>query len=466
MKQLLIIFLIVLAFSTTNAVERTYTISMMGSVIGKSSEIWTETKDITGKCIIKLESVSKMGVTRGAYSVNMESRTVVKVSCSDFSPVSVESESSELSSKMTSSASNLSGALIGEIIKNSNREQVSVPIPPNTTFFSMIFKKFSENDFLKGGNTQVISEESLTLKKISYSAQKDLSGLLKVSINYDGIVLDFTLDKGIVVRSELQNGLILYQLDGHSFPSQATSGVEPTNQGKNDIMSNTFISNNGVLIRYPRAATKMNFSLSGDHLKEIPLTCFQKRSDDGTILSVDSSIRSCATLPKPEDTKSNLFEDSNNSGIIATAQKIAAGAPNKNEIIKRVTNFVFKHIKDKNYNHGNLSASEVLFKKAGDCTEHSTLFSALLKALNIPVKMAYGVVLDGNGKFMFHNWNEAYGDYGWVSVDSTFGKVNADAARIVLVYGGSNSSSRENVSLAVLKFLGTLKISVNGFVNE
>ena len=108
----------------------------------------------------------------------------------------------------------------------------------------------------------------------------------------------------------------------------------------------------------------------------------------------------------------------------------------------------------------------VLAKKAGDCTEHSTLLSALLKSLNIPVKMAYGVVMDDNGSFMFHNWNEVYGDHGWIAVDSTFGKLNADAARIVLIYGGSDSSSREKVSLAVLKFLGSLNISVSGFANE
>ncbi|MDX9804971.1 MAG: transglutaminase-like domain-containing protein, partial [bacterium] len=138
----------------------------------------------------------------------------------------------------------------------------------------------------------------------------------------------------------------------------------------------------------------------------------------------------------------------------------------KNEMIKRMVNFVFRHIKNKNYSHGNLSAGEVLENRSGDCTEHATLLSALLKAAGIPVKMAYGVVLDDKGEFMFHNWNEVYGDNGWMTVDATFGAQRADAARIMLIYGGSDSSSREQVSLAVLKFLGSLEISVTGFVNE
>ena len=466
MKQFPVFVLILFLSFHSLAVERTYTISMMGSTIGKSSESWTETKDPAGKCILRLDSGSKMGITRGAYSVSIETKSIVKVNCDDLSPVSVESESSELSSKMNSRALNVNGTFTGEIIKNSNREPVSFVIPVNTTFFSMIFKKFSESDFLKGGNIQIISEESLTLKNISYSALKDPSGLLKIKINYDGVILGFTLDNGVIVRSDLQGGLISYQLDGYNFSADTAIGKTPSGSKGGDLLVNTSIPNKGISIKNPRAAQKMNFSLKGEHINEIPDTCFQKKINDGTIIKVDNSAKTCTTPPSPQDTMSNLFEDSANPQIIATARKIVKGAPTRNEMINRVTNFVYRHINNKNYQHGNLSASEVLAKKAGDCTEHSTLLSALLKSLNIPVKMAYGVVMDDNGSFMFHNWNEVYGDHGWIAVDSTFGKLNADAARIVLIYGGSDSSSREKVSLAVLKFLGSLNISVSGFANE
>ena len=113
-----------------------------------------------------------------------------------------------------------------------------------------------------------------------------------------------------------------------------------------------------------------------------------------------------------------------------------------------------------------MSASEVLRTKSGDCTEHSALFAALSRAAGIPAKMVYGVVLNANGEFFFHNWNEAFADGKWISVDSTFNLIPADSSRITLIYGGSNSRSREQVSLSVLKFLNNTKIFARGFSNE
>ncbi|MFO7736485.1 MAG: transglutaminase-like domain-containing protein, partial [bacterium] len=128
--------------------------------------------------------------------------------------------------------------------------------------------------------------------------------------------------------------------------------------------------------------------------------------------------------------------------------------------LEAALDFVHRHIKNKTYDHINLSAKEVLLKKSGDCTEHSTLLSALLKASEIPVKMVYGVVLGKNNKFMFHNWNEVYIDGNWIPVDATFGKIPADAARIAFVRSNGASSENEKVAFAVLGILNNLSIEV------
>jgi transglutaminase-like putative cysteine protease len=160
---------------------------------------------------------------------------------------------------------------------------------------------------------------------------------------------------------------------------------------------------------------------------------------------------------------SNLYEDSSDPEIIKTAKKVAGNAVGRDEKIDRVAKFVSRYISNKNYDHSNLSASEVLRKKSGDCTEHSTLFAALMRALGVPVKMVYGLVMTPDGEFFFHNWNEALGDTGWVPVDSTFRLVPADAARITIIYGGADSGSREQVSLSVFRFLTGVKIRVKSF---
>ena len=113
-----------------------------------------------------------------------------------------------------------------------------------------------------------------------------------------------------------------------------------------------------------------------------------------------------------------------------------------------------------------MSASEVLRIKSGDCTEHSALFAALARAAGIPTKMVYGVVMNANGEFFFHNWNEVFADGKWITVDSTFNMERADSSRITLSYGGPDSRSREQVSLSVLRFLNNTRIFVRGFSNE
>jgi len=463
MKKILTAVFIIFIFYSLSANERSYTISMMGTVIGKSTEKWSEEK-IGGKCLIKLVSNSNMEINRGGFSIAINAGSIVKAACHDLSPVSVKSESSEISSKVVGKASVTNGILSGEIAKNNMVEKVNYKVPSGSTFFGMIFRKLSEKDLLKGGKTKIISEESLALKEISYSAVKDAAGLLKATINYDGVLLNFTIDDGVIVRSDMQNGLIVYKLDGYTGKIAKNTAPGQIQQG--DILENTSIKNLGINIKDPRKSIKMNFQLSGSNLTDIPETCFQKITvnNGSAVISVDNTNFSCKEGILPQDTQPNLYEDSTNSSIVVTAQKIVKGAVTKDEKIKRMVNFVFRHISNKNYQHGNLSASEVLAKKAGDCTEHSTLLSALLKSQNIPVKMVYGLVLDNSGRFMFHNWNEALGDNGWITVDSTFGLVRADAARITLIYGGSSSSSRENVSLTVLKFVKSLKISVRGFV--
>lgn len=469
MKHICVAFLFFLIFHKCFADERTYTISMMGVNIGKSKEIWTKTSDPSGKCVLMLDSSSKMGITRGDDSISMTTKTLIAVDCNSFSPISIESENSEPSSKVTSKGIVSNGTFNAEIIKNSNKETFEYLIDKNTTFFSLILKKLSKQDFLKGGKTKVISEESLSEKEISFSGKIDSEGKLNASIIYDGVPITYVISDGIVLSSELQNGLITYTLDGNIPAKKHISDINNVQKksGSIDLLQNTTIINKGINIKYPRKTKKVTFVFSGENIADIPESCFQKKekSFNEVTVSIDNSLVFCKNYGKVGDASTNLFEDGDNIEIISVAKKIAEGAPNKDEIIKRTVNFVFRHIKDKNYKHNNLSASEVLKKKAGDCTEHSTLLSALFKSLNIPARMAYGLVLDNEGNLLFHNWNEVLGDNGWISVDSTFGMARADASRIALVYGGSDSDSRERVSLTVLKFINS-DISITGFVYE
>ncbi len=89
---------------------------------------------------------------------------------------------------------------------------------------------------------------------------------------------------------------------------------------------------------------------------------------------------------------------------------------------------------------------------AGDSNEHTQLFTALARSLDIPTRIASGLEYAG-GRFYYHSWPEVFlGD--WVAVDPTFGQFPADAAHIRLAIGGLERQAE------LLRLIATLHIEV------
>ena len=448
------LFFSFLIFAETNV----YRISMMGAEIGKSTETWEEKKNPDGSCEIVLRSVSEMSLARGFDSMTIKSDTTLSADCVTFEPMRIKGEISEGGSKVFVEGRNRNGVFETSMTKNGSRETSSFQVKKNSAFFGMIFKKLGAEELLKGGKTSIISEESLAESEVSYTASKNPDGTVSATLVFQGIPIKYTVSDKKVLRSEIQGGLIVYTLE--SLPELKNTQTA----GSPDILQNTKLFNEGIAIKSPRKTQNTIFQVENADFASIPETCFQKKGN-GT-LTVSSDAADCRNLPEASDTQPNIIEDSSNPEIIRAAQKIVLGSPNQQEMVKRISKFVYKHISNKNYNHGNMSAGEVLRTKSGDCTEHSALFAALSRAAGIPTKMVYGVVLNANGEFFFHNWNEAFADGKWITVDSTFNLIPADSSRITLIYGGPDSRSREQVSLSVLKFLNNTKIFARGFSNE
>lgn len=467
MRKILLSAVFIFFYFNCYAEQNIYSIYMMGTKIGSSTDKWSEKNDPSGNCILTLDSSSEMEINRGEFSIKLKSSSIVRTACKTFTPVDIRSESSEISSTLKATGKNINGTFKAEIEKNGNIETFSYPLKDDVTFFSLILKKIPVQQLIKGGAAKVISEDSLSVKEISYSGILTPSGTTRVTVNYSGVPIVFEILNGVVIKSELQNGLISYVLEGYDTVSEKSASAPSKGT---DIIESTAIENSGITVKKPRNTVKAVFSFSGKNgmeIPDIPKSCFQKVITEKGSATVTVTSELCrGDKPEKQDTLPNLYEDSNNRNITEAARKVSEGAPDSNEIIKRMVRFVFKHIKDKNYKFGNLSASEVLAKKAGDCTEHSTLLAALLKSLNIPVKMAYGIVLDDQGRFFFHNWNVAFNGTDWIPVDATFGMEKADSSRVVLIFGSGSSRSREDVSLTVLKFMRTIEIVVMGFEYE
>jgi hypothetical protein len=135
----------------------------------------------------------------------------------------------------------------------------------------------------------------------------------------------------------------------------------------------------------------------------------------------------------------------------AQARQIIENTRRPDRAAERLTRWVYENLR-KEVTVGVPSALDVYARRAGDCNEHTVLFTALARAVGLPTRTASGLVyLDGT--FYYHAWPEVWLG-GWVAVDPTFGQFPADAAHLRLTSGGL---ARQ---LELVRLVGRLEVEV------
>ena len=133
--------------------------------------------------------------------------------------------------------------------------------------------------------------------------------------------------------------------------------------------------------------------------------------------------------------KPTLAVESAAPEIVALAREIAGGQTDAYAAARKVVAWVYSHMK-KDYGYNADRATDVLRQLRGDCTEHSLLAVALLRALGIPARRVDGVVYtsggDGVAALYWHEWVEAWVGTTWTQLDPTFGQPVADATHLTL----------------------------------
>jgi len=132
--------------------------------------------------------------------------------------------------------------------------------------------------------------------------------------------------------------------------------------------------------------------------------------------------------------KATLIVESDNADIVALSRKLVGNEKNAYVAARKIVEWVGKNLV-KDYGASADRASDVLRQMKGDCTEHSLLAVALLRAAGIPAKRVDGVVYivneDKVPAFYWHEWVEAYvGE--WTQMDPTFNQVVADATHFAV----------------------------------
>ena len=151
------------------------------------------------------------------------------------------------------------------------------------------------------------------------------------------------------------------------------------------------------------------------------------------------------------------FLQSNDREVLNHVDRAARNLVEPSQIAIAMEKYVGRELQKKDFSTALASAAEVARSLQGDCTEHSVLLAAMLRARNIPSKIAVGLVyVEPLCSFSGHMWTEALlGDH-WVPLDAIFGNGEAGigAAHIKL----AESSFADNGPVPTTSFLPLIRV--------
>jgi hypothetical protein len=114
--------------------------------------------------------------------------------------------------------------------------------------------------------------------------------------------------------------------------------------------------------------------------------------------------------------------DSDNSVLIAEAEKLTVGSDSAVEKARSLQRFVINHLEFRTYwYHFRDKASETYELGYGTCVNHARLFVALSRAAGLPARTVWGIIYDNGVYDHHHEWAEFLDEDGyWHPLDFTF----------------------------------------------
>jgi len=152
----------------------------------------------------------------------------------------------------------------------------------------------------------------------------------------------------------------------------------------------------------------------------------------------------------------SINAQSDDPALIAQAREIIGEERDAWEATKLLVRWVYNRLGKVDSEPRPISAKEVLAEMKGDCSEHSTLLTALCRAVGLPCRFVTGVAHVEQG-YYYHAWNQVYVGR-WVAVDATWGETLVDAGHLALAAGSLDEKSFVKLSLATGHVMGALKL--------
>jgi len=276
----------------------------------------------------------------------------------------------------------------------------------------------------------------------------------KMTINYKGTSETAWMDEtGEIVREEGMLGMTLEK----TTRQEAYAGIP--DRPEQDITRLASVPADKI-IGNPRKTEYLKIRLTGIDTAGLALGGGRQKLD-GDILEIFQEKMQRHQMPGlgalPMDARSFLksepFIESDHPKIKQTANSIVSSEDRPYQKAKKLIAWINENIVQKPV----LSIPDALStieNREGDCNEHAVLLAALARAVGIPAKIEAGLVyLDG--RFYYHAWNLLYMGQ-WVTADSVFGQIPADATHIRFVSGSPSDQMDlmpvvDKVGIAILE---------------
>jgi len=293
---------------------------------------------------------------------------------------------------------------------------------------------------------EVMGEEQITLKGKTYNA-------FRLEMNFLGKSLTFWVDeKGNSLKEEGFMGFTLVR----SAPSKALAGLDSSMRVDFYDLSAIKVARQ---LERPREASYL--AVRFDQFPSFLPMDGSRQTKEGHIVKViketppfSGSYRIPYRGKDPEVrpyVRPEPLVQSTDEEMISAAGKIIGPATKPYQAAKLLMQWVFENV-EKTPLVSIPDARQILQQKKGDCNEHATLLTALLRAAGIPARMAAGLVYK-DGKFYYHAWNEVYLNR-WISMDATLDQMPADATHIKLIEGGIENQ------IQIIGLIGNLSITI------
>ncbi|MBW2064084.1 MAG: transglutaminase domain-containing protein [Deltaproteobacteria bacterium] len=305
-------------------------------------------------------------------------------------------------------------------------------------------------------SVRVVAEESIKIRNMAYDS-------FRLEARIMGKKLTFWLNReGEVLKEEGFMGFTTIKSSAASAPLDLERGEDV------DLYEATAIKTDKVLPD-PAILSYLKLQVEGADLVSLNPGLWgngRQRFQDGVIEISKENMkpRSSYSLPRkdfPEELRVFLRPEfnieSDDQTIIETAQEIRGGDSNPLSVTRKILAWVYRNL-EKRPVVSVPSALEVLRTRQGDCNEHATLVTALLRAAGIPARIVIGLVYSRQ-KFFYHAWTEAYLGK-WVSLDATMNQMPVDVTHIKLLEGNLD----KQVEIAGL--IGNLRIKILGYGHD